>query len=77
MTPRSAGAEAGARPATARGSARADGDPAAAASFLEVRVRPGQVEVMEFHSHGRAAELAAALRRLGLDLVVEFDSPCG
>jgi hypothetical protein len=32
---------------------------------------------MEFHSHGRAAELAAALRRLGLDLVVEFDSPCG
>lgn len=48
-----------------------------ASSFLEVRVRPDQVEIMEFHSHGRATELAEALRRLGLDLLVEFESPCG
>ena len=46
-------------------------------SFLEVRVRPDQLEIMEFHSHGQATELALALQRLGLDLRVEFESPCG
>lgn len=47
------------------------------AGFLEVRVTADRVEVVEFYSHGMSAGLRQALRRLGLHLEKEFDSPCG
>ncbi len=47
------------------------------ASFLEIRVTADRVEVVEFYSHGKSTGLRKALRRLGLHLEKEFDSPCG
>lgn len=46
-------------------------------SFLEVRVAPGRLDVVEVYSHGQAARLRAALRGLGLLTDEEFEAPCG
>lgn len=64
--------------------AQAAGDGSAAAraaepgpSFLEVRIGPDRVEVVEFLSHDRADALGRRLASLGLVLSEDFKSPCG
>jgi len=52
-------------------------NPSLPESLLEVRVTAGRVDVVEFYSHGRAAGLRLALRRLGLVTRQDFESPCG
>lgn len=47
------------------------------ASLLEVRIGPNRLDVVEYYSQGHSVELRRALRRLGLLLESEFDSPCG
>ncbi|MEW6032994.1 MAG: hypothetical protein AB1645_08990 [Bacillota bacterium] len=70
-------------PGLAPGSVRHPGvdptvDPAALPeSFIEVRVGAGRVEILEFHSRGQSARLSRLLRRLGLEVVQEVESPCG
>jgi len=65
-------------PVHGEGSERRDGDAEPPwASFVEVCIRKGAIDVREQGEHCPGSELAARVRTYGVDAAMVFRSPCG